>query len=583
MVSTWARRPSLGNVLAVGVPALAFAVLAWQHRWVSDDGYINLRIVWNILHGHGPVFNEGERVEAGTSPLWLLVLVVARPLLWFLDPGWVAVLTGIALSVAGIAFAAVGARRWWASLGKDAVLPLGALLVVALPPMWDFASSGLETGLSFAWIGACWWATARRLGDGETAEDQGYDEYREPLTLDRPWWAPVLLGLGPLVRPDFVLFTVAFAVAYVATSSWNRRSALRALGLALALPVAFQVFRMGYYGLLVPNTALAKEAGRDLWDRGWNYLDVYLASTLVLLPLLVLVLLFVLETAPPSAVTRRHLVVVLAPVVAGLLHTLYVVRVGGDFMYARLFLPATFAIVCPFAALPTPRRRPVAVGWVAMVPLCGLLVLIGGFRRWDPVAITDKPDTPAVDGDLSIDGIANERLVYVLLAGDDHPVTFDDYADYIEGPLEALGELPKDGMLVDLGGSGRVARTDEPMLAAGSIGLVGFHFVGTHVIDQLSLAEPLGAHMEMGVAGRPGHEKILTWEWLLGRFAEPGPDEPLVDDARAALSCGDLAELVDAVEDPLTPGRFLQNLVGSVGRTSLRVPVSPAEARATFC
>jgi len=352
MVRFWTGRVTAGAVLAVGLPVLCFAVLAWQHRWVSDDGYINLRIVWNVLHGDGPVFNAGERVEAGTSPLWIAVLVVARIPLWFVDPGWVAVLTGIALSLAGIAFAAVGARRWWASLGRNAGLPLGMAAVVALPPMWDFASSGLETGLSFAWIGACWWATARRL-DGDL------------LPLDRPFWVPVLIGLGPLVRPDFALFSVAFAVAHVAASddASRSRAGWRALGFGVVLPVLYEVFRMGYYGLVIPNTALAKEAGRSLWERGWNYLDVYVGSTLLLLMLGLLVVVFALE-APSSGASRRHAVVAAAPVVAGLLHTVYVVRVGGDFMYARLFLPATFALLCPFAAFPLPRFRPVA--WAAV-------------------------------------------------------------------------------------------------------------------------------------------------------------------------------------------------------------------------
>jgi len=575
---SWAGRVTAGTVVAVWLPVVCFAVLAWHHRWVSDDGFINLRIVWNVLHGDGPVFNAGERVEAGTSPLWIAILVVARVLLWFLDPAWTAVLAGIALTLAGIAFAAAGARRWWASIGRDAPLPLGALLLVALPPMWDFASSGLETGLSFAWIGACWWAVARRLDPHRNLDRDGAIA---TTSVEISGWAAGLIGLGPLIRPDFVVFSVAFAVALVATSRLSRRANLRALGLGLAAPLLYQVFRMGYYGLLVPNTALAKEAGRSLWSRGWTYLDVYVGSTLLLIPLGLLAVLILLE-APTAGPARRHAIVAAAPVVAALINGIYVVKVGGDFMYARLFLPATFALVCPVAAFPLPSRRRL-VAWAGVGALATTLVLIGGFRRWDPVDITDDPTTAAVDGDLSVDGIANERLVWMLLAGDERPVTYDDYATYVESGLVQLGELPREGQLVDLGGSGRYARSDRPLLVGGSIGLVGYKFLGTHVIDQLSLAEPLGAHMEAGPPSRPGHEKILGWEWLVARFAQPSVDEPVVDDARAALACGDLVDLVDAVDAPLTPGRFLRNVVGSVSRTQLRVPPIPAEARLELC
>ena len=31
-----------------------FAIMIWQRRWTSDDGFINFRVVGNILAGHGP-------------------------------------------------------------------------------------------------------------------------------------------------------------------------------------------------------------------------------------------------------------------------------------------------------------------------------------------------------------------------------------------------------------------------------------------------------------------------------------------------------------------------------------------------
>ena len=34
---------------------------------MSDDGYIYLRVVDQLLAGNGPVFNNGERMEAATS------------------------------------------------------------------------------------------------------------------------------------------------------------------------------------------------------------------------------------------------------------------------------------------------------------------------------------------------------------------------------------------------------------------------------------------------------------------------------------------------------------------------------------
>ena len=50
--------------------AVLFGWGAWQRRWIADDGLIVLRTVRNLLAGNGPVFNQGERVEANTSVVW---------------------------------------------------------------------------------------------------------------------------------------------------------------------------------------------------------------------------------------------------------------------------------------------------------------------------------------------------------------------------------------------------------------------------------------------------------------------------------------------------------------------------------
>ena len=38
------------------------------------------------------------------------------------------------------------------------------------------------------------------------------------------------------------------------------------------MPVGYQIFRMGYYGLLFPGTALAKDASGAKWSQGFVYL-----------------------------------------------------------------------------------------------------------------------------------------------------------------------------------------------------------------------------------------------------------------------------------------------------------------------
>jgi arabinofuranosyltransferase len=180
---------------------------------MADDGYIYVRVVDQLLAGHGPVFNQGERVEATTSPLWLGILSVTKLVLPTISAPWIAVLLGMLFSLVGLAFAQWGSNKLWKS-ERRIMLPLGSVVVVALPPFWEFATSGLETGLAFAWLGACFWSLVRLLPPRD--ERRGPRQTEFPTSNSKlpaiapPMWLPVLIGLGVLIRPDFGLFVGAF-------------------------------------------------------------------------------------------------------------------------------------------------------------------------------------------------------------------------------------------------------------------------------------------------------------------------------------------------------------------------------------
>ncbi len=240
-LTVWRRNPW---TLLLALPVVILWIGAWKYHWMSDDGFINLRVTKQVLAGHGPVFNRGERVEATTSPLWMYLLVAAGALTPF-RLEWIAVMLGIALTGFGLAATIVGSSRLVRDRGVDEVMiPLGALILAVLAPMWKFSSGGLENGLTFAWLGACLWALAH-------------------WSRGAPMSVPtlVLIGLGPLIRPDISLFTIAFVALVLRfewAAGWRRRVVV--VSAALALPLAYQVFRMGYYASLAPNPAFAKEA-----------------------------------------------------------------------------------------------------------------------------------------------------------------------------------------------------------------------------------------------------------------------------------------------------------------------------------
>src|SRR5439155_8812879 len=101
--------PGRVSAVLLMVPPLALAVLGWQHRWMSEDAFIVLRVVRNLLAGHGRVFNVGERVEIYTSPLWVGLLALAGRLAPTVRPEWIAVAGGVAWSGVGLLSAGRGA------------------------------------------------------------------------------------------------------------------------------------------------------------------------------------------------------------------------------------------------------------------------------------------------------------------------------------------------------------------------------------------------------------------------------------------------------------------------------------------
>ncbi|AUI62588.1 hypothetical protein [Amycolatopsis sp. BJA-103] len=546
---TWFRRPSTWTWFGFGLVLMVYADLAWRRRWMSDDGLIVLRTVRQILAGNGPVFNVGERVETNTSPLWTAILSV-----FGLIPGvpleWISVVTGLVFSVAGLFFGLDGARRLYQPLAFHGLAPAGALVVCALPPFRDFATSGLETGLITLWLGGTWWLLVRRLS-----------------TMDelRTWPVALVAGLGPLVRPDLALFSGVALVALVVLLRPGLRPALVLLAVAGALPLAYQVFRMGYYGLLTPNTALVKEASEANWGRGWAYLADLFQPYWLLLPVLLLAAAFL---TMKSTMDRTFVMLTAVPLVGAVLLSLYVIRVGGDFMHGRMLLPALFCLLLPVLALPMTR---VTTAFLLAVGIWAF-VAAGSLR-------------PPYSAEPRAVGVTDERSYWSRATGHEHPILAEDYADHPSMPsvLSAVRGVEGPAVLIQDYATRRwyAYPTDRSYVtvAADSIGALGQLIpLDLRLRDGYGLANPFAAHSTSLPDGRTGHQKWLPPVWELANsarlpIAEGGPVRAKdVAAARVALSCPELVAIDVSVRDPLTAGRFADNLIGSFARGSVRFP-----------
>lgn len=594
--------------LSVLVAAGLFGWGAWQRRWMADDGLIVLRTVRNLLAGNGPVFNAGERVESNTSTLWTYLITAAS---WIAGPvrlEYVALALALGLSVAGVVLVMLGTARLYAPAlaGRRALLlPAGVLVYIAVPPARDFASSGLENGLVLAYVGLLWWLLVRW---SQARADTG-----PVLTAALAFVA----GQSVLVRPELALVGgVALVMMVLAAPGWGRRLLIIAAG--GALPVAYQIFRMGYYGLLVPQTAIAKDASGAKWSQGLIYLNNLNSPYLLWVPLVLLIVLAVLlvwarpgntGTASQGPAVSRMARILQNPtaavvfiVASGVIQAVYWVRQGGDFMHGRVLLTALFLVLAPVAVIPIalPQRPGLAVrtGYLVTGAMSLLWLAVAGWAVW-------AANSPGMGSDatrVTYTGIVDERRFYAQATGHAHPLTAADYLDYprMRAVLVALRNTP-DGALLLPSGNYDVwdvvpaippppdkprppGETGPHTVFFTNMGMLGMNVgLDVRVIDQIGLTNPLAAHTARLEDARIGHDKNLFPDWAVaeGPFLKERPyippylDEEWIAQAEAALKCPDTEAMLNAVRAPLGPRRFLSNVIHAMDFGSYRIDRVP--------
>ena len=454
--------------ILTGAAVLWGVAAAWRRAWFSDDAYISFRYAENLTNGLGLVFNRGERVEGYSNFLWT-IWTAAGMKLGAGPEGW-SLVWGLACYAASIVLLALIARRLAGGTAAAAVVPLGALLA-ALHPAWSyFATSGLETSL-FTFLALLGFFVVTSQG-------------ARPAAI-----AGAVFALLAMTRPDGPIFAVP-AGLYVLFAQrgtqrrWVRARAVLFFGVAFAaLWVPYTLWRVSYYGSFFPNTYYAKSADLAWWSQGCRYLELYALKYWPLLlgiPLGVGALLGRSRSAVPQEAGRAH-----ADAGAGLLalallvtYTLFVARVGGDFMFARFLIPVT-----PFLLVLTDLgcqrflgRRPLAVaGATVALALCML--------------VTPDP----IGGTAVREGITNEWALYTPQFSGAVRATGETIRPYLEGLPARMAFL------------GAEARAIYYSKVAGAIECT------TGLTDSAIARQPL-PHRE-----RVGHEKRASADYLLGR------------------------------------------------------------------
>jgi hypothetical protein len=247
---------------------------------LSDDLMIQMKYAYNLIHGHGLVWNAaGPRVEGITDPLWVIYLGILQ-----LVPLSMAKVS-ILVQISGAVFIACSLYF----VKKIAALISDSLFVVILSVVftafyfplinWSVVL-GTEISIMTLFLSIAVYLTLKSLKEGKF-----------PLLLF------FVFGIGTLIRLDFLLPAVIITGYLFIFDAKNRKKYL-----TLGVPIVFlfvalqESLAFWYYGVLVPNTYNLRLTGYPLLPRITRGLYVTILAfspTLISLDLLLIPLAFV--------------------------------------------------------------------------------------------------------------------------------------------------------------------------------------------------------------------------------------------------------------------------------------------------
>lgn len=248
------RRIDVGFV----VLALTFCVYACVFIWrtsfviggeryfsLFDDAMISMRYAKHLAAGHGLVWNVGQgRVEGFTNLLWTLYMALLHLLPVALSK------TSLLVQISSAIFLLLNlvVVRKLAGLvsGGSGFVKFGAVFVTAFYlPLNGWSLQGMEVGLLALVVSL----TVLRAAQSLRANTFSF-------------WPYLLLAIGMFVRPDMAVSFLA-VLGFMAVVDGNRRRSHLVWGLLLFAGAAIgqTLFRLSYYGEVLPNSYYLKLAG----------------------------------------------------------------------------------------------------------------------------------------------------------------------------------------------------------------------------------------------------------------------------------------------------------------------------------
>lgn len=288
-----------------------------------DDAFISYRYAENLATGNGLVFNPGERIEGYTNFLWILLLVLVRPLV---EPVLASKILGALCSSLLIIFFARFCRRFY-----PAMFGFPILYLAMDPGLITWSMRGLETTLFalFIWLSY------------QTAIAASIKKNNNSVIL-----AGLIAAFSVLIRPEGALTHLFFPLLVLLQKSKDNSIFKRIsyfFGSSFILLAPYLTWKWWYFGSILPNTFYAKTGGdlSVIW-RGLAYIIQGWRWPEAVLLILIFIGFFVSQTNKWNRCAFTVATVFL------FIFLTYILAIGGDSLGPDRFLTP----LLPFMALP---------------------------------------------------------------------------------------------------------------------------------------------------------------------------------------------------------------------------------------
>ncbi len=360
-------------------------LLALANRFIQDDAFIAFVYAQQLVSGRGLTW-FGSYVEGYTNFLWVVLMSLGmilriEPVLfsWLLGIGSFLVVVystaKIALHVTDSALSAL----------------LAALLLIGNYSVSSYATGGLETMMQTMWICLVMCCFFQGRASGRSSQKAA------------AMWS-LFSGLAILTRLDSAALIAVIGVFQCVDCLRKKTQPVVYLWLVLPgfiLVVGHLVWKIAYYGKILPNTFAAKvgwdlEANLNGIRFLWRFFHWYWLWPFFLLGILAML---IKKQKPPFGVF---------PLAAAIgVWSLYIVSVGGDFMEFRFMVPVAPYLFILLACLLWITGKELLQRPAAYCALSTAIILMGS--GYHALTFTDMSQDRRLD---SIDALSTFYGVY---------------------------------------------------------------------------------------------------------------------------------------------------------------------------